>query len=237
VPAFVHPSVTFNRPVDPVSLSARTMRLVDPEGLEVLQAPGSPVLEATRTIVTIVPAGMLRAGVAYRVEVAGGADGVRDQDGATMTGTFAQVHGFAAEATGVERPEIESTMPADGERRVDPATRPTITFTEALDPASVDATSIELLAANGTAVAQADGSPFLDGSGTVVTIVAESALHGRAFYRIRVVTGPGGVRDHAGRSMSPMSAAECRFRTRASARGRTRAPRDDLRLEAATPRR
>src|SRR5207249_11359324 len=65
-------------------------------------------LEATRTIATIVPAGALRPGVDYRIQVVGGADGVRDENGVTMDATFEQLYGFAVEANGVERPEIES---------------------------------------------------------------------------------------------------------------------------------
>jgi hypothetical protein len=220
VPSFVHVAVTFNRPLDALSLSSRVIRLIDPMGTEVPQAPGSPILEAARTIVTIAPAQPLSPGVAYRVEVVGGAEGVRDDQGGTMKGTFDQVHGFAVEGADADRPLIESTDPKEDERKVDWATRPTITFTRSLDPGSVDATTIELLAENGRPVPQADGSPFLDGSGTVATIVPAEPLRGHTTYRIHVVTGPGGVRDFAGRSMSVTSTTESRFRTRNHARGR-----------------
>lgn len=219
VPAFVRVAVTFNRPLDPLSLSTRVIRLVDPKGEEILQAPGSPILESPHTIVTIVPARPLSPNVAYRVEVVGGADGVRDDRGAMMGGTFGQVHGFAVEGPDSDRPVIETTDPSDGERKVDPGSWPTITFSRPLDPGSVDATTIELIAADGRAVAQAEGSPYLDGSGMLATIVPAQPLRRHAYYRIRVVTGPGGVRDYAGRSMLTLIASESLFRTRARARG------------------
>jgi len=221
VPALVHVGVTFNRPLDPMSLSARVIRLVDPEGYEVRQAAGSPILEATRTIATILPARPLDPGVAYRVEVLGGPDGVRDDAGATMGGSFGQVHGFAIQGAASLRPEIESMDPEDGDRKVEPGVRPSVTFSRPLDPGSVDSSTIELLEDDGTAVAQAAGSPFLDGSGTVATIVPADLLDGRAHYRIRVVTGPGGIRDYDGRSMSQSNESEIRFRTKAHARGRS----------------
>lgn len=220
VPAFLRVAVSFNRTLDPLSLSTQVVRLIDPAGAEVPQAPGSPILEATRTIVTIVPAQPLSPSVAYRVEVVGGPEGVRDDHGATMKGTFDQVHGFSVEGPDSDRPALRATDPEDGERKVETGLWPMVTFSQPLDPGSIDATTIELLGADGHAVAQAEGSPFLDGSGTVATIVPAEPLRARAWYRIRVVAGPGGVRDFSGRSMSTTTTSEVRFRTRARARGR-----------------
>ena len=102
-------------------------------------------------------------------------------------------------------PSVSSMTPADGATGVSVAVRPTVTFSEAMLPASITAANVRLLDDAGAAVAQAVGSPSLSTSGLTATITpAANLAEGRA-YRIRVVSGTAGVLDLANRLASARS--------------------------------
>jgi hypothetical protein len=89
-PLDVHPTVTFSKQVDPATVTTATVRLKGPDGVPVAQAPGSPFLDVTGTIATIVPATPLRENSLYRIQVFE----VRDLDGTMMTESFNYILGF-----------------------------------------------------------------------------------------------------------------------------------------------
>lgn len=199
----VHPAVTFSEPMDPSSITPQTVRLLDPAGAAVSQAAGSPSLDGSGTVATIVPLEDLQYEVAYRIEVVGGGSGVLDTLGTPMDATYRQDPGFT---TGVvpdaEPPSVDDTDPADGAVGVPMQVNPTVTFNEPLDPATVGPTTIRLLRPNGSAVPQAAGSPGLDASGTVATITPLEDLDEKTRYRIQVRGGDTGVKDLAGNPMA-----------------------------------
>ncbi|GAB4224901.1 MAG: hypothetical protein Kow0062_27110 [Acidobacteriota bacterium] len=97
-------------------------------------------------------------------------------------------------------PAVAGTSPAAGAVDVAPSVRPTVTFSEAVDPATVTPQTVQLLDAKGAVVPQAAGWPTT--SGAVVTIRPQSALADGASYRIFVRGGTSGVRDLAGNPLA-----------------------------------
>lgn len=102
VPVDVNPSVTFSKAMKASTITAATVRLLDPTGAVVAQAAGSPSLSVDGKVVTIVPAANLANSRTYRFQVAGGSTGVRDLLNVALAATYTQAGGFttAADAAG-----------------------------------------------------------------------------------------------------------------------------------------
>src|SRR6185295_11597424 len=99
-------------------------------------------------------------------------------------------------------PTVSSVSPADGATNVAVAVRPTVSFSEAMSAASVTSGAVRLLGPGGLAIAQAAGSPSLDASGTVATIIPAASLAGSTIYQIQVLGGTSGVKDAAGNALA-----------------------------------
>src|SRR5207247_54739 len=84
---------------------------------------------------------------------------------------------------------------------------------DGLRAASIGATPVRLLGPGGAAIAQAAGSPSLDGTGTVATITPAAALAYTTSYQIQVVGGASGVKDAAGNAMAATYQQTTGFRT------------------------
>ncbi len=195
----VLPTVTFSEAMDAASVTPSTVQLLDASGQAVAQAAGSPSLSADGRTATISPAVDLAWEATFRIRVAGGSSGVKDAAGAAMAADYQQATGFTtADAPDTTGPSVTSTSPADGATDVPVSTSPTVTFDEAVDPASVSSSSVQLLDAGGQPVAQA-GSPQISPDGRTVTIDPAANLDETATYRIRV----SGVTDQAGNAVSP----------------------------------
>jgi hypothetical protein len=121
---------------------------------------------------------------------------VNDPDGVFGTGTGI----FTVQAA--VAPTVIATTPADGATGVSLSTIPTVTFSEAMSPASVTAATVRLLDSTGAAVTQAAGSPSLSSSGLTATITPAAALTSGKTYKIQVVGGVAGVTDLAGHGMA-----------------------------------
>ncbi len=97
-------------------------------------------------------------------------------------------------------PSVTATTPGPGATEVDPAVRPVVTFSEAVDPASVTTATVRLLDASGAVVPQAAGWPTTDGA--LVTIRPAALLTEGATYRVFVQGGSSGVKDLAGNALA-----------------------------------
>ena len=198
----VHPSVTFSEAMDPATITADNVQLRDAAGQPVPQASGSPNLSADGRTATITPADALAYDSDYHLWVDGGSGGVRDESGLEMTSDWSQNPPFTTESGGSgEGPQVTAATPADGESDVPVTVEPTVTFDEPVDPASVTATTVQLLDEAGQPVPQAAGSPVLSADGLVVTITPAADLDELSTYVIRVRGGDGGVKDEAGNPM------------------------------------
>lgn len=94
VAANVKPAVTFSEAMLASSIGSGTVRLLNASGNPVAQAAGSPSLSADGRVATITPAAALAAGQTYRIEVVGGATGVKDLANNAMASTYRHGTGF-----------------------------------------------------------------------------------------------------------------------------------------------
>jgi hypothetical protein len=99
VAAQVQPTVTFSEPLDPATVTTTTIRLLRPDGTAVPQAAGSPTLDAAGTVATITPLEDLDEKTYFRIQVRGGATGVKDLAGNPMTADYLQDPGFETVGT------------------------------------------------------------------------------------------------------------------------------------------
>lgn len=95
-----------------------------------------------------------------------------------------------------EAPTVDSTSPQPGAQQVPANVLPQVTFSEAVDPASVTSSTVRLVDSAGAPVAAEAGSPVVEGA--VVTIRPARPLAAETTYRIAVRGGAGGVTDLAG---------------------------------------
>ncbi len=121
---------------------------------------------------------------------------VTDPDGVfgTGTGIFTVVAAAA--------PTVTATTPTDGATGVSIAVAPTVTFSEAMLPASITAANVKLLDDTGSAVAQGAGSPTLSANGLTATITPAANLTQGKTYKIQVIGGASGVLDLANHGMA-----------------------------------
>jgi hypothetical protein len=214
VPVEVRPTVTFSEQMDPATVTTATVRLIASDGSAVAQGSGSPSLDASGTVATVVPSTNLDPSATYRVQVLGGSGGVHDVLGTPMGADYNQNPGFTTGTVpDTDPPAVSAIDPPAGASDVSVSVSPTVTFDEAMDPASITASTVRLLAADGSVVSQVAGSPSLDPSGTVATIVAAANLDELAFYRVEVLGGGAGVKDLAGNPMSQDHRQDPTFQT------------------------
>jgi hypothetical protein len=188
----VRPTVTFNVAVNPASVTASTVEVLGPDGNPIAQAAGSPALDAAGTTATISFASRLQLGTTYQIHVLGGAAGVKDLYGGLLADPFLLGTGFTT-ALPALRPSPPRTRPTA--RRASPGTHPTVTFDEAMDPSSITAENVRILGRGAIPVTQVPGSPTLDATGRIATIVPAAPLGYDETYQIQVLGPPGGAAD------------------------------------------
>ena len=98
----VDPTVTFSEPMLASTITSTNVKLINSSGTAITQAAGSPTLSADGLTATIAPAANLTTGQTYRIQVVGGATGVKDLANRALAATFTQATGFttAADTTG-----------------------------------------------------------------------------------------------------------------------------------------
>lgn len=191
VPASVKPSIAFSEALDPASVTALAVRLLDAAGAAVAQAPGSPSVSGAE--VTIFPAQALRAGASYRIEVTGGAGGVKDLAGLPLQATWRLEPAFTIAAdTAPTSPTIVDSDPAAGQSGVSVASREVrVAFDRDMRPLATALNSAALQKAfrvqYGTkALAHAAGSPAFENEGRTVVIRLRDPLQAGMSYATSV---------------------------------------------------
>ncbi len=99
-------------------------------------------------------------------------------------------------------PTVASTSPANGATGISTTVQPSITFSEAMSPASITSSTVQVINSGGTPLAQAAGSPALSPDGRTATITLASPLTLGQTYRLRAVGGASGVKDLAGNALA-----------------------------------
>jgi hypothetical protein len=187
----VKPSILFSEAVDPASVTTLSVRLLDSTGAAVAQASGSPSVSGAE--VTIFPAQTLRASTSYRIEVTGGAGGVKDLTGLPLEATWRLDPAFttAADTTPAGATVVESA-PSAGETGVSVASREVrVTFDRdmrslaSVANAATLQKSFRVLYGTKT-LAHASGSPAFENEGRTVVIRLREPLQAGLTYTTSV---------------------------------------------------
>jgi hypothetical protein len=134
----------------------------------------------TATLILDAP---LTEGRKYKVRVL---VGVKDGAGNPLPGIYAQPTGFTIIDT--QAPTVASTSPANAASDVAVDAVITVTFDEAVDAATVDETSIYLVAEGGGAADVATTSVAIDGTAKIATLTMAGPLTAATVYKIHVTT-------------------------------------------------
>jgi len=113
-------------------------------------------------------------------------------DGAGLTGTA----GITVRVADTVPPNVISTVPGDGATDVPVTTRPSATFSEALDPATVSPVTVTLTTSGGQAVA---GQVVLSQDEKTITVVPDAELEFNTGYRLALTAA---ITDVAGNPLS-----------------------------------
>lgn len=209
----VKPSIVFSETVDPASVTALTVRLIDSTGAAVAQASGSPSVSGAEA--TIFPAQALRAGASYRIEVTGGAGGVKDLTGLPLEATWRQDPPFSTAAGNPSgSASVVGSDPAAGETGVSVARREVrVVFDRDMRPLATALNAVALQKAfrvlyGRKALLHAPGSPAFENEGRTVVIRLRDPLQAGLSYVTSVDLADARLRkalDAAGHSELGMS--------------------------------
>jgi hypothetical protein len=184
-------TATFSLAMDPATVNASTFVLRDAANVIV---PSAISYDAATRVATLNPTPNLSGGVIYTATVVGGASGVKTVDGGPLAANV--VWSFTIEAT---RPTISSRTPASGATGVSRTGNITVTFSEAMDPASITSSSFQLRDAANALVAAV---VTYDAATRVATLNPTPTLLASTVHTATVTTA---VRDVAGNTLAANS--------------------------------
>ena len=184
-------SVTFSEAMDPATISASTITLSNVTAGGLVSAAVAYYASTNTAVLT--PSIRLAQSTTYMMTVAGGPTGVEDVAGTALASTFTT--SFAT-ATPDTPPTVSSVNPAGGAVGVSVGTTVFVTFSEAMDPTTMSASTITL-----SNVTTGGGVP-----GTVASLCATNTavltpsnlLAQSTMYMVTVAGGPTGAEDVAG---------------------------------------
>jgi hypothetical protein len=183
-------TVTFSEAMDAATISASTFELRDTGGTLVAAAV---TYDAATNTATLAPDSTLANTTTYTATVKGGANGVKDAAGNPLADD--KIWSFTTEAGDTTSPTVTGTSPNAGSNDVGIGTLVTATFSEAMDAATISASTFELREAGGALVAAA---VTYDAATNTATLAPDSALTSSTAYTATVKSGDNGVKDAAG---------------------------------------
>jgi N-acetylneuraminic acid mutarotase len=191
VAASTNVSAAFSEAVDPATVSSATFTLVK-DGTS-SSVPAAIRFTSSQTVL-LDPDSNLAAGATYTATVKGGGTGVKDPAGNPLAAD--KVWSFAITAADTTGPSVTSVSPKEGATGVNPTTRVTATFSEALDTSTVSSSTFTLVKAGAASAVVA--TVTYDVASHVATLRPGSKLQAGAAYTATVKGGAGGVKDISG---------------------------------------
>ena len=176
-------AATFSQAMDPATINATTFTMTP-------GVTGTVTADTPNTTFTFTPSGNLTLKTLYTITITTGA---KDQFGNALVSNF--VWTFTTGATSCPPPPpplVISISPAAGAAGVCPNTVITATFSEAMDPATIDNTTF-------TVAPGLTGTVALDGTGQIATFTPSGNLALRTTYTATINTG---VQDLFGNSLA-----------------------------------
>jgi len=189
--ALPYVEVTFSEPV--TGMDGATFRLEQDDGTGGLIPVAGTVQAISGTQYRFIPGASLAYDTLYTIHITGGAGGVADQAGNSLAGDFLST--FRTKPPDLTPPGVSVVSPADGATDVPVRTNIRVTFTEPVDPATVDGTTFSVTAG---------GSPV---SGTLTLLNGDQTLQFLpdapfAFGTMVEVSLTSGIRDLAGNPLA-----------------------------------
>ncbi len=184
-------SAVFSEVVNAATVNATTFLLVDSSNNAV-----SNSVTYTGSTATLTPTTSLIPGASYTATVKGGANGVKDLSGNALASDFIWSFNTAADTT---PPSVTSVNPVAGATGVVTTTLVNVVFSEAINPATVNSSTVQLLGPGSSAVA---ATVTYAGASKTATLQPNSGLASLTAYTIVVSSGAGGVKDLAGNAMA-----------------------------------
>ncbi|WP_139416724.1 N,N-dimethylformamidase beta subunit family domain-containing protein [Agromyces laixinhei] len=180
----------FSEAMDPASVSSTTFQLHDPAGSVV----GAVVsYDALNRRATLDPDTDLAAGTRYVASIRGGEEGVSDAAGNRLAADH--VWGFLTGGENTTAPVVIGTSPSADSTGAARDANATVTFSEAMDPASINASTIELRDDAGNLIPASVG---YDVAATSAVVDPSGPLAFATRYTVTVKGGAGGVSDASG---------------------------------------
>jgi methionine-rich copper-binding protein CopC len=191
VPVNADFTIQLSEPVDTTTVTNATVALRKGAGT---LASTISFTDANRRII-LQPALPLLASTGYSLVVGG----LRDTAGNLMASptTVTLTTGTGADLVS---PSVQSSDPATNATGVPVGKAPTVTFSEPVDPITVNSATVTLFVNAGAVAVPA--TITLDATRTVVTVTPSAPLAANTLFRLQIVGGGGGVLDTAGNGMS-----------------------------------
>lgn len=169
-------NITFSEPMDASTINTTTITLKTTATS--VAVTGTVAYNAGTNTATFTPSGALANGTSYTVTVT---TGVKDAAGNPMASQFISMF------TTVAIPSVVSTNPTDGETNASINTTVTATFSESMDPATINGTTFTLkTTTGGTPVT---GTVTYDVGTKTSTFTPSAALSNNTGYTATITTG------------------------------------------------
>jgi hypothetical protein len=187
-------TAAFSEAMNASTITTSTFQLRNPAGTLVT---ATVAYNATTRVATLTPSSALTGGpTTYTATVVGGTNGVKDLAGNSLASN--QTWSFTTADT--TPPTVSAVSPASGATGVSLATTVSATFSEAMNAATITATTFVLKNPSGTTVA---ATVAYNATTRVATLTPMSPLTGGpTTYTATVVGGTSGVKDQAGNPLA-----------------------------------
>ena len=187
-------SATFSEAVDAGTISGATFELRPAGGAPVAS---SVIYDAGTRTASLIPAAPLTASTTYTATVQGGPGGVVDLGGNPLPADFEW--SFTSSVPDTTAPTVTGVSPANGSTDVPAIVTITATFSESLNPATVNASTFELRDSTGTIV---PSTVAYDAAQNRASLTSSAALTALETYSATVLGGPSGVLDLGGNGLA-----------------------------------
>jgi YVTN family beta-propeller protein len=187
-------SATFNEAVDAATVSGATFELRDAANAVVAAAVSYDA--GTRTA-RLTPSVALAASTSYTANVLGGASGVKDAAGNALAST--RSWSFTTAAADTTPPTVTATSPISGATGIGRSTNITATFSEAMDPASINTATVLLRGPGNVAI---PATVTWSATNRRATLNPTPTLTALTTYTATVRGGASGAKDVAGNALA-----------------------------------
>lgn len=172
-------SATFSEAMTPATIDAATFTLSGPGGASVT---GAVTYVAAGSVVTFTPAANLASSTVYTATITTGA---MDLQGTALANNYVWIFTTAAAVIGTP-PAVNSTVPAGGATSVPLNQTVSATFSEAMNPATINSTTFTLMGPGTTAVA---GLVAYAAIGNTLTFTPTANLAPSTLFTATITTG------------------------------------------------